>query len=29
MVIGIADMLGGDCKKYSKARVAPTVGKVV
>jgi hypothetical protein len=29
MVIGFADMLGGDCKKYSKARVAPTIGKVV
>jgi hypothetical protein len=29
MVIGIVDMLGGDCKKYLKARVAPTVDKVV
>jgi hypothetical protein len=29
MVFGMVDMLGGDCKKYLKARVALTVGEVV
>jgi hypothetical protein len=29
MVIGIVDMLGGDCKNYLKARVEMTVSKVV
>jgi hypothetical protein len=29
MVFGMVDMLGGDCKKYLKARVALIVGEVV